>query len=161
MKVVTSHTMQELDKQAIKECGIPGLQLMENAGNSCVEVIVAEFGLKGRCVVVAGKGNNGGDGYVIARLLCQKGWSVKVIILADRSQISGDAAINLEKLPGSVINYCTHEGQLSARYMEHFFQADVIVDALLGTGLYSNVSDIYLEAVDLMNSSDQIGRAHV
>jgi len=153
MKVVTAHTMQEIDRQAIKEYGIPGLQLMESAGRSCVEEICAEFGLKGRSVVMAGRGNNGGDGYVIARLLSQKGWNVKVIILADRGQISGDAAVNLEKLPGSVIDYCTREGQLSALYMEEIFQADVIVDALLGTGLSSNVSGVYLEAVDLINAS--------
>lgn len=153
MRVVTAHTMQEIDKQAIKECGIPGLQLMESAGRSCVEEIVAEFGLNGRSVILAGKGNNGGDGYVIARLLGQKGWDVKVIILADREQISGDAAVNLDKLPDSVVNYCTQEGQLSALYMEEIFQADVTVDALLGTGLRNDVSGIYLEAIDLMNAS--------
>ena len=153
MRVVTAHTMQEIDKQAIKECGIPGLHLMENAGRSCVEEIIAEFGLKGRSVVMAGKGNNGGDGYVIARLLGQKGWNVRVIILADREQVTGDAAVNLERLPGSVINYCTHEGQLSALHMEEIFQTDVIVDALLGTGLRSDVSGIYLEAIALMNAS--------
>ncbi len=153
MKVVTAHAMQEIDKQAITAFGIPGLQLMESAGRSCAEEIIAEFGLKGRSVVMAGKGNNGGDGYVIARLLGQKGWNVKVIILADREQVTGDAATNLEKLPGSVINYCTHEGRLSALHMEEIFQADVIVDALLGTGLHSNVSGIYLEAIDLMNAS--------
>ncbi len=153
MRVVTAHTMQEIDKQAITEFGIPGLQLMENAGRCCVEEINAEFGLKGRSVVMAGKGNNGGDGYVIARLLVQKGWSVKVIILADRDQITGDAATNLEKLPDAVINYCTHAGQLSALHMEEIFQADVIVDALLGTGLRSDVSGVYLEAIGLMNAS--------
>ena len=73
MKVVTAHTMQELDKRAIKECKIPALQLMENAGRSCVEVIVGEFGTSGRCIVMAGKGNNGGDGYVVARLLTKAG----------------------------------------------------------------------------------------
>lgn len=153
MKVVTAHTMQEIDKQAIKEHGISGLSLMENAGRSCVEEIVAEFGLNGRCVVMAGKGNNGGDGHVIARLLAQKGWGVKVIILADRDQISGDAAINLERLPGVITNFCTHEGQLTALFMEEIYHADVIVDALLGTGLRSNVQGIYLEAIDLVNSS--------
>ena len=153
MRVVTAHTMQEIDSQAIKEHGIPGLQLMETAGRSCVDEIIAEFGLKGRCVVMAGKGNNGGDGYVIARLLGQKGWSVKVIILADRDQVNGDAAVNLERLQGATINYCTHEGQLSALHMEEIFQADVIVDALLGTGLRSNVNGVYLEAIDLMNAS--------
>jgi hydroxyethylthiazole kinase-like uncharacterized protein yjeF len=153
MRVVTAQIMQEIDKRAIEEYGIPGLQLMETAGRSCVEEIIAAFGLNGSCVVMAGKGNNGGDGYVIARLLGQKGWNVKVIILADREQVTGDAAVNLEKLPGSVINYCSHEGQLSALYMEEIFQADVIVDALLGTGLRSNVSGIYLEAIDLINAS--------
>ena len=153
MRVVTADTMQEIDKQAIKEYGIPGLQLMENAGRCCVEEIIAEFGLNGRCVVMAGKGNNGGDGHVIARLLGRKGWKVKVIILADRDQVIGDAATNLEKLPGSAINYCTHEGQLSALHMEEIFQADVIVDALLGTGLRSDVGDIYLKAIELMNAS--------
>lgn len=153
MRVVTADTMQEIDKQAIKEYGVPGLQLMENAGRCCVEEIIAEFGLNGRCVVMAGKGNNGGDGHVIARLLGRKGWKVKVIILADRDQVIGDAATNLEKLPGSAINYCTHEGQLSALHMEEIFQADVIVDALLGTGLRSDVGGIYLGAIELMNAS--------
>jgi NAD(P)H-hydrate epimerase len=153
MRVVTVQTMQEIDRQAITGYGIPGLLLMENAGRSCVEEIVAEFGPSGRCVVMAGKGNNGGDGYVIARLLGAKGWSVKVIILADREQISGDAATNLEMLPGSVINYCTGEGRLSARHREDLLQADVIVDALLGTGLQSSISGIYREAIELINTS--------
>lgn len=145
--------MQEIDKQAITEFGIPGLQLMENAGRCCADEILAEFGLKGRAVVMSGKGNNGGDGYVIARLLGQKGWRVKVFILADRDQVSGDAAINLEKLSDSVINYCTHEGQLSDLHMKEILQADVVVDALLGTGLRNDVSGIYLEAIGLMNAS--------
>lgn len=153
MKIVTAHTMQEIDRQAITEYGIPGLQLMENAGRCCAEEIIAEFGLKGRAVVLAGKGNNGGDGYVIARLLGRKGWDVTVIILADSDQIGGDAATNLEMLSGSVISYCTQEDRLSALHREEIFQADVIVDALLGTGLSSDVSGIYLEAVGLMNAS--------
>jgi NAD(P)H-hydrate epimerase len=145
--------MQAIDKQAIEEFGISGLQMMESAGRSCVEEIIAEFGMNGRTVVLAGKGNNGGDGYVIARLLSQKGWSVKVIILAEREQIAGDAALNLEKLSSSSINFCTNEGQLSALHMEEIFQSDVIVDALLGTGLRSDVGGIYREAIDLMNAS--------
>jgi NAD(P)H-hydrate epimerase len=145
--------MQEIDKQAITEGDVSGLQMMENAGRCCAEEIIAEFGLKGRSVVMAGKGNNGGDGYVIARLLALKGWSVKVIILADREQITGDAEANLEKLPALITNFCTHEGQLPALHMEEIFQADVIVDALLGTGLRSDVSGVYLEAIDLINAS--------
>lgn len=153
MRVVAAHTMQEIDREAIDTYGIPGIQLMENAGRSCVEEIIAEFGLSGSCVVVAGKGNNGGDGFVIARLLAQKGWRVSVIVVADREAIAGDAAQNLDRLPGSIISFCTNEGQLSAPFMAVVFQADVIVDALLGTGLNSDVSGIYREAIDLINAA--------
>jgi len=153
MRVVTAHTMQEIDKLAIEECGIAGLKLMENAGRSCVDEIVGEFGLKGRAVVISGKGNNGGDGYVIARLLSQKGWNVKVFILAEREQISGDAAVNLDKLAPAMVNFCPHEGQLPALHMEEIFQADVIVDALLGTGLRSDIAGVYQEAIGLINAS--------
>ncbi|MFZ2949077.1 MAG: NAD(P)H-hydrate dehydratase [Desulfuromonadaceae bacterium] len=155
MKVITAHAMQELDRRATSEYGIPGAQLMERAGRCCAEEIIAGFGQNGSAVVMAGKGNNGGDGYVIARLLGQKGWSVKVIILADRLQITGDAAANLGKLPDSVVSFCPREGQLSALHREEIFQADVIVDALLGTGLCSTVSGVYLEAVNLMNASSR------
>jgi NAD(P)H-hydrate epimerase len=145
--------MQETDKRTIEEFGIPGITLMENAGRACADEILGEFGLKGSAVVLAGRGNNGGDGYVIARLLDQQGWSVKVIILADPEQIAGDAAINLEKLSSEMTDFCTKEGELSTEHKEDIFQADVIVDALLGTGLSSNVSGIYLEAINLINSS--------
>ena len=153
MRVVTAHTMQEIDRQAIGIHGISGVALMEAAGRACVEEIVAEFGLKGRAAVVAGKGSNGGDGHVIARLLSQKGWSVRVFILAEREQVSGDAAFMLEKLPPAMINYCPHEGQLPALHMEDIFQADVIIDAMFGTGLRSDISGVFTEAVDLINAS--------
>ncbi|MFH1028028.1 MAG: NAD(P)H-hydrate dehydratase [Pseudomonadota bacterium] len=153
MRVVTAHTMQETDRRAIEEFGIHGLELMENAGRGCVDEVIAEFGLKGRAVIMSGKGNNGGDGYVIARLLSQKGWSIKVIILAEHEQIGGDAAVNLEKIPAALTNFCIHEGQLSALHMDDIFQADVVIDALLGTGLRSDVSGIYLEAIELINAS--------
>ena len=155
MKIVTAHTMQALDRQAIDEHNIPGLQLMENAGRCCVDILVAQYGKQedNRAVIMAGKGNNGGDGYVIARMLTLKGWNVKVYVLTDREQITGDAAVNLEKLPETMNSFCTCEGQLSALHKEEIIQADVIVDALLGTGLSSNVSGIYLEAIHLINES--------
>lgn len=153
MKVITAQIMQNVDKAAIETYGIPSLLLMENAGQSCVEEIIAEFGVRGCCVVMAGKGNNGGDGYVIARLLIQKGWDVTVIILAERDQVTGDAALNRERVPESAINYCSDEGRLSSLHGTDIAKADVIVDALLGTGLNSNVTGIYLAAIRLMNAS--------
>jgi ADP-dependent NAD(P)H-hydrate dehydratase / NAD(P)H-hydrate epimerase len=86
MKIVTAHTMQELDRRAIEEYGIPGRELMEQAGQGCAEHILAAYGTRAEQAGrdLAGKGNNGGDGYVIARYLLEKGWQVLVIILAER-----------------------------------------------------------------------------
>jgi NAD(P)H-hydrate epimerase len=153
MRVVTAHTMQEIDRQAIEEQGIPGLTLMENAGQGCVDAIIQQFGPEGRAVIIAGKGNNGGDGYVIARLLLLNGWQVAVYILAEQGQISGDALTNLEKLSPDIIHFCPLSEQLASKAMETIHRADVIVDAMLGTGLRSDISGVYLNAVELINSS--------
>jgi len=145
--------MQEIDRQATDEFGIPGLELMENAGQSCVDAIISGFGTTGSAAILAGRGNNGGDGYVIARLLRQAGWCVSVYVLAERRRISGDAAANLERLPLDSVAFCPHEGQLAGRYRDEIKRADVIVDAMLGTGLSSDVSGVYLEAVEIINAS--------
>lgn len=155
MKVVTTHTMQSLDRQAITDFGIPGLELMENAGRGCVEEIQSSFGAASglRAVVLAGRGNNGGDGYVIARLLDGLGWRVKVLILAGREQVQGDAEANLARLPQEMLDFCPREGDLAARHKQEINRADLLVDAMLGTGLRSDVTGIYQEAVELINAS--------
>jgi len=153
MKVVTAHTMQEIDRQAITVSGIPGLELMEAAGRACTDTIITDHGPAGRVVVIAGKGNNGGDGYVIARQLSQAGWSVRVYILAERGQIGGDAATNLDRLPRDMVSYCPLKGQLSSLYLDDITRADIIVDAMLGTGLRDDLTGVYLEAVEILNAS--------
>ena len=155
MKIVTAHTMQELDRRAINEYGIPGRELMEQAGRGCAEHILAAYGTRRskRVVILSGKGNNGGDGYVIARCLLEKGWQVQVIVLADRDRISGDAETNLVRLPEEIIHFCPAEGELTEKHTDDIQQADVLVDALLGTGLRSDLTGIYLEAVELINSA--------
>ncbi|MDD2499998.1 MAG: NAD(P)H-hydrate dehydratase [Geobacter sp.] len=155
MKIVTAHTMQELDRRAINEYGIPGRELMEQAGQGCAEHILAAYGTRRskQAVILAGKGNNGGDGYVIARCLLEKGWQVQVIVLADRDRISGDAETNLVRLPEEIIHFCPAEGELTEKHTDDIQQADVLVDALLGTGLRSDLTGIYLEAVELINSA--------
>ncbi|BCS54511.1 NAD(P)H-hydrate dehydratase [Geobacter sp. SVR] len=154
MKAVTPRTMQEIDRRAIEDEGIPGLQLMENAGRSCVAAIMDESGLQGagQAVVLAGKGNNGGDGYVIARLLHEQGWRVKVLVLAEQGQITGDAAANLIRLPLAMISFCPDESRL-AQHGDELCRADLIMDALLGTGLNSTITGVYRTAVELVNSS--------
>ncbi len=153
MKVITSQTMQELDRSAINERHIPGVQLMERAGQRCVDEIVAEFGSAGSAVIIAGKGNNGGDGYVIARLLRQKGVKVLVILLAERRDITGDAATCLDRLPAAMVNCCTDERLFVSRYGEVIRRADYIVDGLFGTGLRGEVTGLYREAILCMNGS--------
>ncbi len=100
MKVISAETMQLLDRRTITEAGIPGLVLMEQAGKKCAQQIRSTFGNGSgkRAVIIAGKGNNGGDGYVIARILAAHGWTTDVFVLADRHQITGDAALNLDRL---------------------------------------------------------------
>jgi ADP-dependent NAD(P)H-hydrate dehydratase / NAD(P)H-hydrate epimerase len=154
MKVVTGETMQRLDRRAIEEFGVMGLSLMENAGRGCVEKIIAEFGSGPgrRAVIVAGKGNNGGDGYVIARLLREHGWQVVTFVLAQREEIGGDARENLELLRDMSVVFCPGQGALS-RYGAALRESSLIVDALLGTGLKNEVRGIYEEAIGLINGA--------
>lgn len=155
MQVVTAHTMQELDRRAINEYGIPGRELMENAGRACSERILATCGDKSdKCaVILAGKGNNGGDGYVIARHLLAKNWQVTIIVLAQRGEISGDALTMLKLLPDAVLSFCPEQGKLTAQHAAALQRATVLVDALLGTGLNNDVTGVYLEAVKLINAA--------
>ncbi len=154
MKVITGEVMQAIDRRAIGEFGVPGLTLMENAGKGCVEAIIAAYGgtTVRKAAIVAGKGNNGGDGYVIARLLRERGWQVAVLILARPEEISGDARTNLDLLDEATLAFCP-EPEILARYAQLLKEASVIVDAMLGTGLKSEVRGIYAEAVALVNGA--------
>ena len=154
MKVVSGETMQAMDRRTIEEFGISGLTLMENAGRAAADVVVAEFGSSSglRVVVVAGKGNNGGDGYVIARLLREKGWQVTTFVIAADEEVCGDARVNLELIRDGSIRFCPEAGGLDC-YRSVFDDADVIVDALLGTGLKSKVRGSLADAVALINAA--------
>jgi ADP-dependent NAD(P)H-hydrate dehydratase / NAD(P)H-hydrate epimerase len=154
MIAITAETMRAIEKQAIEEFGISGLQLMEAAGQRSVEVIesIASNARNRQILILAGKGNNGGDGFVIARLLQQNGWAVKTCILSERSQISGDAAVNLDRLPPGSVTFCCSEEQLQD-CRDEISESAMIVDALLGTGINSNISGIYAQAIKIINGS--------
>jgi NAD(P)H-hydrate epimerase len=154
MKIVLAKTMQQAERLTMSSYPVPGQVLMETAGRACAECIDAEYGSgKGKfLLIVAGKGNNGGDGYVIARCLQRKGWSVLVLVVADRESISGDAEKNLSLLDPSIVRFCVVPGDLDA-YRAEFRQATVIVDALFGIGLGKDISGLYAEAVDAINTS--------
>ena len=152
MKVVSGQVMQLMDQRAIGEFGVAGVTLMESAGRSCAEAIAETFGPgDGRkALIVAGKGNNGGDGFVIARLLRAAGWEARVLLLAAPDAVTGDAAANLERLEEGVV-ICAPQGP--SPYAELFGAAALIVDALLGTGVKSEVTGIYGEAIEMINAS--------
>ncbi|MGB4525119.1 MAG: NAD(P)H-hydrate epimerase, partial [Bacillota bacterium] len=100
MKIVTADEMREIDRRAIEVVGIPGVVLMENAGRAVSETIKdLLWHLENpRVCIFAGKGNNGGDGFVIARHLANSGFRVKTFLLGEKGQVQGDAKINLDIL---------------------------------------------------------------
>ena len=155
MYLVTAAQMQSLDRRTIEEAKVPGTTLMEKAGSGVVEALEKAFGSpSGKHVTVfCGKGNNGGDGFVIARLLRRKRARVHVLLFADPKELTGDAKIMHRRLirtaGASVVTSLPDEG----RTRHHSAHADFLIDALLGTGLSSPVKGRYQEAIMAMNAS--------
>lgn len=156
MKLLTATQMQGLDRQTIEDIGIPGVVLMENAGRGMAEHIMESFAaLKpGPVLVLAGKGNNGGDGYVIARHLIEVGWQVTSLVLAERAAIQGDAAVNLDVLEacGGRILFAPDDASLEQALAQQT-GARLLVDALFGTGLTKPVGGRYAAAINWINRS--------
>ena len=154
IKVVTAKEMQELDRRATAEYGIPSLLLMENAGVETVREMLNAFPalLRSRVVILCGRGNNGGDGCVVARHLLNRGVMVETFLLARRSDVKGDARVNLEILEklGATPVEVTSGGDLAA-LAERIGSADIVVDALLGTGAQGRAKGILAEAIELVN----------
>src|SRR5712692_2530937 len=99
MKIVTAAEMREIDRITSERFGVPSLTLMENAGTVVAEFVLAQYPSAKSVGVICGKGNNGGDGLVAARKLHDAGREVRVVLLADRSELRGDAAEMFTKLP--------------------------------------------------------------
>jgi ADP-dependent NAD(P)H-hydrate dehydratase / NAD(P)H-hydrate epimerase len=120
----TAEEMRAADAHAIEQVGVPSLDLMERAGAGLARAVAATAG-DGPIRVVAGKGNNGGDGYVCARLLREEGRAVDVLALGDPAELRGDARANLERLPGA---------GPEPFEPERLAGSGAVVDAMLGTG---------------------------
>lgn len=158
MIVVTAQQMQAMDKRTIDQIGIPGMVLMENAGRGFVSVMWQQFPqLEEMHVgVVAGRGNNGGDGFVIARYLSQARVQVTVFLLAEKDLVGGDAAINLtllDQLQVHILQIPTEEAL--AKTQSQFKKPNLWVDAILGTGLNSVVRGRYKKVIDLLNQTGE------
>lgn len=160
MKLARVEEMQRLDEAAIRH-GIPAQVLMENAGRGAAERILERFPIRGGrpVAVVAGKGNNGGDGMVVARTLRQRGIAAEVWLLGTRHEVRGEAKINLDLLEGAqvAVHEVLGEGELG-RMREQLLQASLIVDAIFGTGLKQEVSGLYRQAIEAINAAGTAGR---
>src|SRR5580658_6649260 len=152
MKIVTAAEMRAIDRATSERFGVPLLTLMENAGSAVAEHVIAHHGAANTILVFCGKGNNGGDGFVAARLLHQKGKIVQVILLADPGDLRGDAAVMFGKLPMAATVVDSSEDLKSER-VRLALSADLYLDAILGTGFKPPVSGLYANAISILNAS--------
>lgn len=151
--------VRSVDRWAIEEVGLPGVVLMENAGRSCAEVAMEKLGGRktSRVCVFCGTGNNGGDGYVIARHLLNAGYEVRVVLCGDREKVRGDAQVNLDVLTAlhaTVEDLDPGQADAPRRLAAMAQGADVIVDAIFGTGLHGTLREDYRVLVDAINALD-------
>jgi NAD(P)H-hydrate epimerase len=149
--------MKEIDRQAIEELGIPGPVLMENAGLQVFRFLqtILPYCEGDKIVIVAGKGNNGGDGLVVARHLWNHGVIALVILLSAKDEVKGDAALNLriaEKV-GVPVQEVRSEADWNAR-KKRIKEASVIVDAIFGTGLAKPAKGLYARVIEDINRAD-------
>jgi NAD(P)H-hydrate epimerase len=152
MKIVTAAEMRAIDHATSERFGVPSLTLMENAGAAVVEHVLAHYSAAKKIAVFCGKGNNGGDGFVAARLLHEQKKAVQVILLADPSELRGDAAVMFGKLPLAATVVHSSEDLKSDR-VRLALPADLYLDAILGTGFKPPVSGLYADAIAMLNAS--------
>jgi NAD(P)H-hydrate epimerase len=151
MHTLSRSEVREIDRRAIEEFGLPGIVLMENAGRGAAEQIHAHAP-DGRVAILCGKGNNGGDGYVIARHLELLGHDITLLTACDPADLSGDAAIACEvarrsKIPMQLLAEASRDQWHAA-----LAEATVLVDALLGTGASGPPRGAIAIAIEAMNA---------
>lgn len=143
MITLTRAQVSEIDRRATGEFGVPSIVLMENAGRGATEVLMRLNVERKPVLVVCGKGNNGGDGFVIARHLDNQGWPVTVHLAANPNELRGDAAINFEIVRRSGIAICELPASIDGW----------IVDALFGTGLAGPIKPPLDHIIEWINHS--------
>ncbi|HUU17146.1 MAG TPA: NAD(P)H-hydrate epimerase [Sedimentisphaerales bacterium] len=155
--VMTRDEVRAVDSWAINTIGIPGVILMENAGRSCAELIKDKLKdvAAPKVCIFCGTGNNGGDGYVIARHLLNSGFEVVVVICGNRHKVKGDAKINLdilERLGWPIEQLNLIFGNVPAQVKAFAADSDMLVDGLFGTGLGGQLSDEYKQLIETINA---------
>lgn len=158
MHLLTADEMRQMDRQTIETFGIPGRVLMENAGRGAARMLMRHFpDIYARSVgVAAGRGNNGGDGFVIARYLAAAGIDVTVYLLSETEKVAGDALANLKLLPP--LNVDVVELPDENTFLSHkseMGEKQLWVDAILGTGLTKEVQGYFRAVIEFLNSQQQ------
>jgi len=157
MKIVSAAEMREIDRATSERFGVPSITLMENAGSAVARFVLSDYPQAERVGILCGKGNNGGDGFVVARKLVEAGRAVRVLLLCDPGELRGDAAAMFQNLlhklqPLKHAPLIVREASgLDSSDAAEIFAAEVIVDAILGTGFRPPVSPLYAAAIGKMN----------
>src|SRR5262245_55031243 len=157
VRILTAAQMRDADRQTIEEIGIPSLVLIENAGRQVVAAIEAayETRLDGRVAVLCGRGNNGGDGFVVARTLLQRNIDTAVFVIGSVAEVRGDARTNLDilgRLGLSVVE--VNDEQAWELHFSEIARCSLIVDAIFGTGLRSAVGGMLETVIADVNAAD-------
>src|ERR671912_2018285 len=154
MRVLNTDQMREADRRTIHEIGIPSIVLMENAGRQAVAAMEAAFEdlTASRVAVLCGRGNNGGDGFVVARTLIQRGVETSVFLIGSVSEVQGDARVNIEVLGriGLAIVEIT-SAELWELHFSEISECDVLVDAMVGTGFHGALTGLLQTVVADIN----------
>ncbi len=151
MKAATGAEMRAMDARAIRERGLPGIALMERAGAGAAREALGMLGAtRRRVVVLCGKGNNGGDGFVVARLLRRAGHAVSVYGVASADDVAGDARLALGSMLDAGVPLLRADDPALPRALR---DAHLIVDALLGTGLSGAVKEPYASLIEAVNAA--------
>lgn len=156
LRLVTAQEMAAMDQIAIKEYGIPGVVLMENAGLKVAEIVASLLNnlSQSSVMVFAGKGNNGGDGFVAARHLHNRGAEVQVFLATEAEKVKGDALINLNiwRKMGQKVYQINKNNDVSLVRLA-LMKADLVIDALYGTGFKGSMRDQMVPIIEAINAS--------
>jgi NAD(P)H-hydrate epimerase len=155
MRALSREEVRRIDRYAIETLGVPGMVLMENAGRNAADAIEQFLdGVESKKVaIVAGPGNNGGDGFAVARHLAMRGAIVTTFLLAPQDRLSGDAATNLTILRNLRADISVVTGPELARLAETLRQFDLVVDAVGGTGISGPLRGELAAAVEQINAA--------
>jgi ADP-dependent NAD(P)H-hydrate dehydratase / NAD(P)H-hydrate epimerase len=161
--LATAEEMRRADRRATERFGVPSLLLMENAGRGAADALERVLGPVGgrHVVVISGKGNNGGDGFVVARHLLGRGGRVSAWLVGRAEDVHGDARVNLDALQRAgerVTEAPDPSGSVFDRLRAELAEADVIVDALLGTGVRGPATGAVAAGIEAINAAGSAGR---